>query len=79
MADIPGKVGGTAKLKVTITKIERVQVSESNETVTKVYYTLTYPGAPVSIRVLQKDSILTDFSANTTDTSWDYETYIKEV
>ena len=75
MADIPGKVGGTAKLTVTITKIERVQVSDGNNLVTKVYYTLTYPGAPVSIRVLQKDSILTDFSANTSDAYWDYETY----
>lgn len=76
MANIDGVVGGTANLKVTITKIERVQVTNGNSTTTKVYYTLTYPNAPVSIRVLQKDGILSGFSGDgTSESSWDYETY----
>ena len=78
MATISGEIGGTARLQVTITKIERVKSDNS----TKVYYTLTYPGAPTSIRILQAkitgsdDYVLQDFSGNgTSDTSWGYESF----
>lgn len=75
---IPGQIGKTARLLVTITKIERVKNGNS----VSVYYTLTYPGAPTSIRVLQtnesdpSDNLLVDFKGSgTSDDTWDYETY----